>query len=93
MLSVIAMLQTSFFKFFLTPYYSSSWDVTILLYESREMITTMRKTFRNEISSSKMEFFIFFKNFHILSFFWLRGVTFILILNLDKSYKRKNPSG
>ena len=53
------------------------------------MITTMRKTFRNEISSSKMEFFIFFKNFHILSFFWLRGVTFILILNLDKSYKRK----
>ena len=55
MLSVIAMLQTSFFKFSLTPYYSSSRNVPILLYESLEIITIMIKTFKMKSELQKAE--------------------------------------
>ena len=96
MLSVIAMLQTSFFKFSLTPYYSSSRNVPILLYESLEIITIMIKTFKmkSELQKAqKLNFSLFSKILTFCHFFRLRDVTFVRSFNLEKSYRRENPSG
>ena len=70
MLSVTAMLQTSFFKFSLTPYYSSSWDETILLYESLEIIIAMKKIGKSNLSfkkTQKLKFSLFFDMITFLS--------------------------
>ena len=68
MLSSTAALQTSFFKFSLTPYYSSSRNVTILLYESLEMITTIRKTLKMKSERRKTEKLYFSLFSKILTF-------------------------
>ena len=66
------MSQGSFFKFSLTPYYSSSRNVPILLYESLEIITIMIKTFKmkSELQKAqKLNFSLFSKILTFCHFF------------------------
>ena len=68
-LNFIDMLQTSFFKIFLTPYYSSRLDETILLYESLQMQIIIKKTLKNEIWGSRTQKNQFFEKIQIFIFF------------------------
>ena len=92
-INFIDLSQTSFFKFSLTPYYSSSWDVTILLYESFKIPSGPKNDWMNwkrTLRSSKIDFHWNFQNDH---FFRLRGAIFVRSFNPDKVYKPTSPSG
>ena len=87
MLSFTDLLQTSKMKIFLTPYYSSSSDETILLYESFKISRGREnewKKWKRSLQSSKVDFHEIFRNDH---FFELRPATFVRIFNLDKVCK------
>ena len=61
------MSQTSKMKISSTPYYSSSWDGTILLYESCKTSSGPKKQFENwkqSLRSSKIDFYENFQNDH-----------------------------
>ena len=93
MLSFTDLLQTSKMKIFLTPYYSSSWDETILLYESFEISSGREnemKNWKRSLRSSKIDFY---EDFSKWSFFDLRRANFVPTFNLDKVYKPTIPPG
>ena len=76
-----------------TPYYSSSWDVPILLYESLEILKWLkmpRKSFIEAAGAPKMTSA---KIRPIINFFRRGCAIFILIFGRAKTYKPKNPSG
>ena len=93
MLKFINLLQTSFFKFFLTPYYSSSWDVPILLYESLKTLKWLKNEsnkLNRSFRSSKNDFRQKSAGYH---FFELRCETLVPSFNRDGNYKHEIPSG
>ena len=55
-------------KIFLTPYYSSSWDVPILLYESLKIWRNNEKALKNEIWGFEAQKINFFKKFEFFIF-------------------------
>ena len=67
------MLQTSKMKISPTPYYSSSWDGTILLYESFKISSGPKNKLINSkwsLQGSKIEIYEIFQNDH----FFFSGV-------------------
>ena len=77
-------------KIFLTPYYSSSWNVPILLYESLNWFEITENKQNQGWEAQKIEKPNFFQNDQ---FFELRCATYVLIFNLDIIYKPTIPSG
>ena len=80
-------------KISLTPYYSSSWDVPILLYESLKTLKWLKnksKKLNRSFWSSKNDFRQKSAGHH---FFELRCETLVPSFNLDGSYKHEIPSG
>ena len=67
-LSSIDMLQTSKMKISLTPYYSPSWDGTILLYESFKIPSRRKNELKNENGASKAQKLTFAKIFKMIIF-------------------------
>ena len=79
-------------KISLTPYYSSSWDVPILLYESLKTLKWLKNKsnkLNRSFRSSKNDFRQKSAGYH---FFDLRFETLVSSFNLDGSYKPENPS-
>ena len=87
------MLQALRIKISLTPYYSSSWDVPILLYESLKTLKWLKNEsnkLNRSFRSSKNDFRQKSAGYH---FFELRCETLVPSFNLDGNYKHEIPSG
>ena len=83
------MLQASFFKISLTPYYSTSVDVNILLCESLEMQMIIEKTFEKRNLGSGTKKINFSKKFKIFTFFGSHVQPSSAFLTSIKSIDRK----
>ena len=85
--------QTFILKISLTPYYSSSWDVTILLYESLETLKQLKNASESFVEAVGPPKMTSAKIRPIISFFRRGCAIFIRIFTPVKTYKPKNPSG
>ena len=92
-LKTTAVLQTFFLKISRTPYYSSSWDVPILLYESLKTLKWPKNKSENLNRGCRTSKNDFCENSADHQFFRRRCANFVPIFGRLKTYKPKNPSG
>ena len=90
------MSPTSFFKFFLTPYYSPSWDETSCSTSHCNYLNFLVKKWRKRFWAARPKKIWpdqIFNFFHFFTFFDLRWASFVRSFNPDKVYRRNIPSG
>ena len=87
------MSQTFILKISRTPYYSSSWDVPILLYESLKTLKWPKNKSENLNRSWRTSKNDFCENSADHQFFWRGCANFISAFGRLNTYKSENPSG
>ena len=92
-LSPTAASQTLKMKISRTPYYSPSWDVPILLYESLKTLKWPKNKSENLNRGCRTSKNDFCENSADHQFFWRRCANFVSVFGRLKTYKPENPSG